>query len=96
MAKTTFMAVDGYDEVFDGLWGREDSDICYRMFHSGVKIKNLWLSAIQYHLFHPSIKRIHKDRLDEELARRLKEKRRIAEYGFSRLSDEGEVVGGNF
>jgi glycosyltransferase involved in cell wall biosynthesis len=57
MHRSDFMAVDGYDETFDQLWGREDSDICYRLFHSGVRIKNLWFSALQYHLFHPSIKK---------------------------------------
>lgn len=92
MPKTTFMAVDGYDEVFDGLWGREDSDICYRMFNSGFRIKNLWFSALQYHLHHPTIKHTQKDRLDEELSRRLNEKCRKAIHGYSRLSEEGEIV----
>ena len=63
MSRSDFMAVDGYDETFDQLWGREDSDICYRLFHSGVKVKNLWFSALQYHLFHPSIKNRQRDRL---------------------------------
>ena len=67
MHRATFMAVDGYDEVFDDLWGREDSDICYRMFNSGYRIRNLWLAGLQYHLEHPSIKRRERDRLDEEL-----------------------------
>jgi len=96
MSKASFVAVDGYDEVCDGLWGREDSDICYRMFNSGIKIKNLWFSAIQYHLDHPTIKHTSKDRLDEELERILKEKRRVAVHGFSRLSAEAEVISGNY
>ncbi len=94
MHKDAFLAVDGYDEVFDGLWGREDSDICYRLFHSGQRIKNLWLAALQYHLHHPSIKRLQRDRLDEELAIIIKEKRRKAIHGFSRLSAEGQLIGG--
>lgn len=92
MSRSTFMAVDGYDERFDGLWGREDSDICYRMFHNNIRIKNLWLAALQYHLHHPSIKRRGRDRLDEELAICLREKRRTAIHGYSKLSTEGEVV----
>lgn len=92
MPLTSFLDVDGYDETFDGLWGREDSDICYRLFNSGRYLKNLWLAGLQYHLHHPSIKRKGRDRLDEELDRVLKERRTKALQGYSVLSDEGEVV----
>lgn len=92
MHRQSFMAVDGYDETFDGLWGREDSDICYRLFNSGYFIKNLWPAGLQYHLHHASIKRRGRDRLDDELDVVLKEKRTRALRGFSTLSDEGEMV----
>ena len=39
MHKEDFILVDGYDETFDQLWGREDSDICYRLFHNGIRVK---------------------------------------------------------
>jgi len=94
LSRSAFMSVDGYDEVFDGLWGREDSDICYRLFNQGTRIRNLWLAGLQYHLHHPSIKRRGRDRLDEELDRCLREKRSKAVKGFSTLSDEGGLVGG--
>lgn len=92
MHRQTFMAVDGYDEVFDGLWGREDSDICYRMFNSGFSLKNLWPAGLQYHLHHTAIKHRGRDRLDDELDMVLKEKRTRALRGFSTLSTEGTVV----
>lgn len=92
MHRETFMTIDGYDELFDGLWGREDSDICYRMFNQGIQIKNLWLAGIQYHLHHPSIKRKGRDRLDDELDRCLKNKRMAAIQGYSKMSSEGVVV----
>lgn len=92
MHREDFLRVDGYDEAFDQLWGREDSDICYRLFHSGVKIKNLWFSALQYHLEHRVIKKTERDRLDNELMRIRDEKRVKAVKGYSRLSPEGEVV----
>jgi len=92
MAREDFLRVDGYDETFDQLWGREDSDICYRLFHSGIRIRNLWFSALQYHLYHQTIKRTEEDRLDEELRVILKEKRKRALKGFSQLSSEGEVI----
>jgi glycosyltransferase involved in cell wall biosynthesis len=95
MSRNAFITVDGYDERFDGLWGREDSDICYRLFNSGQRIKNLWLAGLQYHLHHPSIKRKGRDRLDEELDACLKEIRTRAIHGYSKLSAEGKIVAGN-
>lgn len=92
MSREDFMRVDGYDEAFDHLWGREDSDVCYRLFHSGVRCRNLWFSALQYHLYHEVRKGRHRDRLDCELALNRKEKRVKAVKGFSRLSSEGEII----
>ena len=92
MHRDDFLRVDGYDEVFDQLWGREDSDICYRLFHSGVKVKNLWFSAIQYHLYHKVIKKAGRDILDDELSRNRNEKRTRAIKGFSKISPEGEIA----
>jgi glycosyltransferase involved in cell wall biosynthesis len=92
MHREDFMRVDGYDETFDQLWGREDSDICYRMFHSGMRVKNLWFSALQYHLHHKATKRTGEDRLDLELRKIIHEKRKKALKGFSQLSSEGEVI----
>jgi glycosyltransferase involved in cell wall biosynthesis len=92
MHKADFLGVDGYDETFDQLWGREDSDICYRLFNLGLRIKNLWFSAVQYHLNHKAVRRSRKDRLDFELLRVRNEKRCKALRGFSRISSEGGVV----
>ena len=92
MHKADFLKVDGYDETFDQLWGREDSDICYRLFHHGLRIKNLWFSAGQYHLDHRAIKRRQKDRLDFELIKVRNKKRTKALKGFSQLSSEGECI----
>ena len=92
MYKDDFLEVDGYDETFDQLWGREDSDICYRLFHNGLRIKNLWFLALQYHLYHRVKKNREKDRLDYELLKNRNEKRVKAIKGFSQLSTEGEII----
>ena len=92
MFKSDFLAVDGFDETFDGSWGREDSDICYRLFHSGVRVKNLSFLALQYHLRHQLSEHWDRERLDSELMRNLSEKRMRALRGFSNLSSEGGVV----
>jgi len=93
MFKSDFLKVDGFDETFDESWGREDSDICYRMFHSGIRIITLWFSALQYHLKHEVIKNWERERLDSEIQQNLKEKRVKALKGFSQLSSEGEIIG---
>jgi glycosyltransferase involved in cell wall biosynthesis len=92
MHRDDFMRVDGFDETFDQLWGREDSDICYRMFHSGMRVRNLWFSALQYHLHHQTAKGRQEDRLDLELRKILNEKRRFALLGLSKLTSEGGVI----
>jgi GT2 family glycosyltransferase len=92
MSREDFLRVDGYDETFDAAWGREDSDICYRLFHSGVRGRNLWFMALQYHLDHPVRKNRGRDVLDQELERLRDERRTRALKGVSSLSVEGEVV----
>jgi glycosyltransferase involved in cell wall biosynthesis len=87
-----FLRVDGFDEVFDGSWGREDSDFCYRLFHAGVQVKSLWFMAIQYHLFHGATAKWDKERLDAEINRNLREERKTALKGYGSLSPEGEIV----
>lgn len=90
--KSDFLAVDGFDEIFDGSWGREDSDICYRLFHNGVQVRMLWSVALQYHLHHEVAKHWERERLDGELLRNIHERRKKAVKGFSHLSAEGGIL----
>jgi GT2 family glycosyltransferase len=92
MHRSDFLEADGFDEVFDGSWGREDSDICYRLFHNGIRVRNLWSAALQYHLHHDVAKDWERERLDGELFRNVNEKRKKAIKGFSRLSEEGGII----
>jgi GT2 family glycosyltransferase len=92
MSTEDFLRVDGFDEVFDGSWGREDSDICYRLFHSGVRVRLLWFLAIQYHLYHGRTGDWERERLDSELKRSTEEKRTKAVRGYSVLSGEGGAI----
>jgi len=92
MQKEDFFKVDGYDEVFDLTWGHEDSDICYRLFFNNVRIRNLWFTALQYHIDHKVIKNCKKDVLDIELEKVIRERRKRAIKGYSRMSSEGKVV----
>lgn len=92
MFKEDFLRVDGFDEAFDGSWGREDSDLCYRLFHCGIKVINLWFMALQYHLNHGAITNWDMERLDSELKRNIEEKRVMALRGFSTLSNNGGII----
>lgn len=49
--RTDFIKVNGYNEVFEG-WGREDSDLAYRLLNSGLKMKRLRYRGILYHIHH--------------------------------------------
>jgi len=92
MFRSDFLTVDGFDETYDQSWGREDSDICYRLFHAGVRVKHLWFAALQYHLYHGVTANWDRERLDSELAGTLRDRRVKALRGFSRLSSEGGII----
>lgn len=49
--KNDFLAVNGFDESFQG-WGYEDSDLVVRMIHQGVKRKEGRFAAPVLHLWH--------------------------------------------
>ena len=92
MFRRDFLKVDGFDETFDQSWGREDSDICYRLFHAGIRIKPLWFLALQYHLYHGATTNWDRERLDSALQENINRSRIRAQRGFSHLSSEGEIV----
>ncbi len=45
-------ALNGFDEEYEG-YGREDTDIEYRLMNLGLKIKSLKGVALQFHVWHP-------------------------------------------
>ena len=56
VAKEHMLAINGFDELYDGPGCGEDTDIEYRLSLigvSGVSLRNL---AIQYHVYHPRTK----------------------------------------
>ncbi|MDE7024548.1 MAG: glycosyltransferase family 2 protein [Paramuribaculum sp.] len=50
------LAVNGYNEDITG-WGREDSEISFRLINSGVRKRFIKFSALEYHLHHPEASR---------------------------------------
>lgn len=49
--KTDFIAVNGFDELFEG-WGHEDSDLIIRLIHNGIKRKDGRFALAVLHLWH--------------------------------------------
>ena len=56
MWRSDFVAVNGFDETFEG-WGHEDADLVLRLSHFGVRRKNGFLATEVYHLWHPESRR---------------------------------------
>lgn len=48
--------VNGFNESFIG-WGREDSEFVCRLLNAGIQRKNIALSAVAWHLYHPEASR---------------------------------------
>ena len=56
VAKEHLLAINGFDELYNGPGCGEDSDIEYRLSLIGVTGKSLRNLAIQYHVWHPQTK----------------------------------------
>lgn len=50
--RSDLLSVNGFNEDYVG-WGREDSDLAARLFHSGKSRRRLKLLANAYHIYHP-------------------------------------------
>jgi len=71
--KEDFLAVNGFDESFEG-WGYEDSDLIIRLIHSGIKRKEGRFAVPVLHLWHPHNDRIHHDANYQRLMSRVNDK----------------------
>jgi glycosyltransferase involved in cell wall biosynthesis len=71
--KRDFIAVNGFDEVFQG-WGYEDSDLVIRLIHNGVKRKEGRFAAPVLHLWHRQNDQSQKDKNLQRLQARLKQR----------------------
>ncbi len=53
VAKQELIAINGFDELYNGPGCGEDSDVQYRLSLHGVTGKSLRNLAVQYHVWHP-------------------------------------------
>ncbi len=50
------LRVNGYNEDITG-WGREDSELSWRLMNAGLRKRFLKFGAVEYHLYHPEASR---------------------------------------
>jgi len=80
--------INGYDQSFTG-WGREDSDITARLFHAGVKRRNLYGTPL-LHLWHKEFSRDQLHNNDAMLQASLDERRIEALCGLKQLEHHAD------
>lgn len=87
--RSDFIAVNGYDESFEG-WGGEDLDLSFRFRNLGLGKRYLKFCALAYHLWHPEASMQNSDR-NHALARLHRSQCVVkAEKGVSQYIREGE------
>jgi len=67
--RDNLIKINGFDEDYEG-WGREDSDLCARLYNTGISRKMVYGRALVYHLNHPENDRgnlIRNDKLLKEV-----------------------------
>jgi len=82
--KDELLAVNGFDERYEGPSIGEDTDLQFRLELSGIKLKSITHSAVQYHLFHT-----YQERPPENLDlfyRLKKEKQAFTPFGIIKKS----------
>jgi O-antigen ligase len=70
--KADFLAVNGFDELFEG-WGFEDSDLVIRLMHAGIKRKEGRFAVTALHLWHPQNDRTKHDENYRRFTERLEQ-----------------------
>ncbi len=76
MYKKDFMAVNGFDEAFEG-WGYEDSDLVIRLIHNGIKRKEGRFAIPVLHHWHKQNDQSKHDENFDRLALRLNDEKFI-------------------
>jgi len=88
--KKDILDVNGFDNAFIG-WGREDSEFVARLYHNGIRRKNLKFCAVAYHLYHPENERAALVENDRRLKTTLKDQKVRCEDGIERFIQQAKV-----
>ncbi|MDO5059392.1 MAG: glycosyltransferase family 2 protein [Neisseria sp.] len=79
--------INGFNNDFVG-WGREDSEFAARLYHSGIRRKNLKFAGLAYHLWHRESERSALPRNDELLKQTLAQQSTWCENGLNSFKEK--------
>lgn len=91
--KENYIKINGYDEEYRS-WGKEDDDISWRLYKSGVKAKILDLEDMIVHLWHytdPTKKGDMNEKLFLEKKAKLNKDNFRCKYGFDNSYDNDKI-----
>jgi glycosyltransferase involved in cell wall biosynthesis len=80
--KEDYIAINGYDEFFEG-WGGEDYDFACRMMNRGTEKLHLKFSGIAYHLWHNDLYMQNKEKNFDYYHRSRQEHRTWCDSGIN-------------
>lgn len=83
------LKVNGYNEDISG-WGREDSELSWRLINAGVKKRFLKFGGIEYHLHHKENSKDQDTRNIELMERTRKERLTWAKNGIVKEASESK------
>lgn len=81
--------VNGFNNDFVG-WGREDSEFVARLYHNGIRRRNLKFGGLAYHLWHHEAERSSLKRNDELLHATLSQKLKRCRNGLDAFVNGGK------
>ncbi len=84
LERAAMEAINGFDEEYEGPGFGPDRDVHLRLESAGYTIRSLMYKALQYHMYHPEVRRPPKNR--ERYDRLLKERWIQCEKGLRTLS----------
>jgi predicted glycosyltransferase involved in capsule biosynthesis len=91
LARSDFLAVDGFDESFAG-WGHEDADFVLRLHHAGIQRKNGFLATEVFHLWHPEAKRNQESANAQLVVKRMHTQKVVSDQGFAQTMHQNDAV----
>jgi glycosyltransferase involved in cell wall biosynthesis len=80
--KADFVKVNGYNNDLTG-WGHEDIELAARLVNAGIKRKQLKMTAVCFHLYHPFNSRANESKNLSVYIKTVEEKISTCENGYS-------------
>lgn len=82
--KEDIFRINGYNESLE-MWGQEDTELAYRLIHSGIRKKQLKMGGVEYHLYHEQASKENLEFHDQVLLQVITEKISWCENGIKKI-----------